>query len=63
MSFTEEHDGIIYRSRVTRAFRIKLIQTETLDGKVIETAEQIAARRRVEKEEFWATHPLLGERR
>jgi hypothetical protein len=54
--FTEQRGGLVYRSRVTRTFRIKLIQTETPDGELVETAEQIAARRRLEREEWESAH-------
>ena len=44
--FTESGlDGVWYRFRVTPNFTVVFVQSETEDGKVIETAEQARARR------------------
>ena len=42
---------VVYRFRVTRAFHIRLIQIETPEGTLLETAEQVRARRKREVEE------------
>lgn len=55
--FTEEHDGVVHRFRVTRAFYIHLMQIETPEGVVIETVADVQARRHREQAEWDAAHP------